>query len=376
MSPFNLAQLVPSLDSGGVERGTIDLANFLSELKFKNHIISNGGKLVNELNSKFVIHKKLPVNTKNILKFIFIAKSIESYIKLNKINILHVRSRSPSWIVNFINSKNIKTIGSYHNVYGGNSFFKKIYNKNLSNMDYVLAISNYVKDSIVKKYNIDNSKITVINRGIDEKFLNKPINENKKLNFIDKLNIDINKKIMLYPGRITDWKGQLKFISNFKKIKRTDTVLYFVGDTKNISHVKSLNEKIKKERLSDQCKIVGKLDKEDLKIFYSISNLVLSLSIRPEGFGRTISETILMKKPLLAFNHGGAKEQLEGISPLYSCDPLNYDELSEKINKILNCSEENLVSIQDTALNIINKKYTKDIMVNNYKNFYEKISSQ
>ncbi len=376
MSPFNLAQLVPSLDSGGVERGTIDLANFLSELKFKNHIISNGGKLVNELNSKFVIHKKLPVNTKNILKFIFIAKSIESYIKLNKINILHVRSRSPSWIVNFINNKNIKTIGSYHNVYGGNSFFKKIYNKNLSNMDYVLAISNYVKDSIVKKYNIDNSKITVINRGIDEKFLNKPINENKKLNFIDKLNIDINKKIMLYPGRITDWKGQLKFISNFKKIKRTDTVLYFVGDTKNISHVKSLNEKIKKERLSDQCKIVGKLDKEDLKIFYSISNLVLSLSIRPEGFGRTISETILMKKPLLAFNHGGAKEQLEGISPLYSCDPLNYDELSEKINKILNCSEENLVSIQDTALNIINKKYTKDIMVNNYKNFYEKISSQ
>ena len=376
MSPFNLAQLVPSLDSGGVERGTIDLANFLSELKFKNHIISNGGKLVNELNSKFVIHKKLPVNTKNILKFIFIAKSIESYIKLNKINILHVRSRSPSWIVNFINNKNIKTIGSFHNVYGGNSFFKKIYNKNLSNMDYVLAISNYVKDSIVKKYNIDNSKITVINRGIDEKFLNKPINENNRLNFIDKLNIDTNKKIILYPGRITDWKGQLKFISNFKKINRTDTVLYFVGDTKNTSHVKSLNEKIKKERLSDQCKIIGKLDKEDLKIFYSISNLVLSLSIRPEGFGRTISETILMKKPLLAFNHGGAKEQLEGISPMYSCDPFNYDELSEKINKILNCSEENLVSIQDTALNIINKKYTKDIMVNNYKKFYEKISTQ
>ena len=376
MSPFNLAQLVPSLDSGGVERGTIDLANFLSELKFKNHIISNGGKLVNELNSKFVIHKKLPVNTKNILKFIFIAKSIESYIKLNKINILHVRSRSPSWIVNFINNKNIKTIGSFHNVYGGNSFFKKIYNKNLSNMDYVLAISNYVKDSIVKKYNIDNSKITVINRGIDEKFLNKPINENNRLNFIDKLNIDTNKKIILYPGRITDWKGQLSFITNFKKINRTDAVLYFVGDTKNISHVKSLNEKIKKERLSDQCKIVGKLDKEDLKIFYSISNLVLSLSIRPEGFGRTISETILMKKPLLAFNHGGAKEQLEGISPMYSCDPLNYDELSEKINKILNCSEENLLSIQDKALNIINKKYTKDIMVNNYKKFYEKISSQ
>ena len=35
MSSFNLVQIVPSLDSGGVERGTIDVANFLAEKKNK-----------------------------------------------------------------------------------------------------------------------------------------------------------------------------------------------------------------------------------------------------------------------------------------------------------------------------------------------------
>ena len=35
MSSFNLVQIVPSLDSGGVERGTIDVANFLAEKKYR-----------------------------------------------------------------------------------------------------------------------------------------------------------------------------------------------------------------------------------------------------------------------------------------------------------------------------------------------------
>ena len=109
---------------------------------------------------------------------------------------------------------------------------------------------------------------------------------------------------------------------------------------------------------------------------YSISNLVLSAPLRPEGFGRVISESIFLKIPILAFNYGGAKEQLDGISPLYSCKPLDYNELSKKINEILIYSKEKLSSIKDEAYKKINTNYTKDIMVKNYKNFYDEISSK
>ena len=47
----------------------------------------------------------------------------------------------------------IKTIATFHNVYGGSSHLKKMYNKGLSNMDHLVAISDYVKETIVKKYN-------------------------------------------------------------------------------------------------------------------------------------------------------------------------------------------------------------------------------
>ena len=54
MSSFNLVQIVPSLESGGVERGTIDLANFLSQKKLSNHIISNGGRMLKNIDVKDV----------------------------------------------------------------------------------------------------------------------------------------------------------------------------------------------------------------------------------------------------------------------------------------------------------------------------------
>ena len=38
MSSFNVAQILPSLDSGGVERGTIEVANYLSELNLNYEI--------------------------------------------------------------------------------------------------------------------------------------------------------------------------------------------------------------------------------------------------------------------------------------------------------------------------------------------------
>ena len=53
MSSFNVAQILPSLESGGVERGTIEVSDYLSELKISNNVISNGGRLEAELNKNF-----------------------------------------------------------------------------------------------------------------------------------------------------------------------------------------------------------------------------------------------------------------------------------------------------------------------------------
>ena len=81
MSSFNLVQIVPSLDSGGVERGTVDVANFLAEKKIQNFIITSGGKMIKELDKNFTHVHQLPVATKNFFSYPLIARKINQFIK-------------------------------------------------------------------------------------------------------------------------------------------------------------------------------------------------------------------------------------------------------------------------------------------------------
>ncbi|MDC0058182.1 glycosyltransferase, partial [Pelagibacteraceae bacterium] len=249
MSSFNLVQIVPTLDSGGVERGTVDVANFLAEKKIQNFIITSGGKMTKELDDNFTYVHKLPVDSKNFFSYPLIARRINQFIKVNNINIVHVRSRGPAWIINLMQKNNIKTISTFHNIYGGNSYLKKIYNKGLSKMDHLVAISEYVKETIVQKYNLTSNNISVINRGIDTEYFNQPLDVTKRDAFVNTHQIDTTKKIILFPARMTSWKGQLEFIDVIKKIDIQNILVLFAGDTKNESYTRLIKDKINKDNL-------------------------------------------------------------------------------------------------------------------------------
>ena len=375
MSSFNLVQIVPSLDSGGVERGTVDVANFLAQKQIKNFIITSGGKMIKELDDNFVHVHQLPVSSKNFFSYPSIARKIYKFIQANNINLVHVRSRGPAWMINFMSKNNIKTISTFHNVYGGNSFFKKIYNKGLSKMDHLIAISEYVKETVIQKYNITNKNISVINRGIDTEYFNQPINNTYKEDFINRHQIDKSKKIILFPARLTRWKGQLEFVDVINKITTENILILFAGDTKNESYTKQLREKINKCNLNNTFKILGRVNQEEMRLLFDISDLSVSLPLRAEGFGRTISESLYSGTPVIAFDYGGAKNQLEHLSDFFKSIPQDYESLPHKIDLLLNLSGNQKMKILQNVKAVIEKNFSKENMVNQYLKFYESSQS-
>ena len=374
MSSFNVVQIIPSLESGGAERGTIDVSNYLSELEINNNIISNGGNLLNETNTNFTNHFKLPVDSKNFITFPFIASRINKLISNKNINIAHVRSRGPAWILRFANTRNIKTISTFHNVYSGTSFLKKYYNKQLANVDRVVAISSYVKNEIVNKYKIDKEKVEVINRGVDVDYYDKKFSDYDIKNFLNKKLINPDKKIILYPARLTNWKGHLEFLDVFKKLNNENYFLFFVGDTKNKSYTQRVQNKINDLNLTNNCKIIGNLNKDDLKIMYYLSSIIVSLPLQPEGFGRIISEALVMRKKILAFNYGGVKDQLNGLDDIYKAEPLVYDNLHIKLQDFVELDNEKFFNLSSNSRDHIINNFSKEQMVKKYFNLYEEIS--
>jgi len=371
MPSFNLAQVIPSLNSGGAERGTVDVANYLASQQIHNTIISSGGTMLKELNSQYVEHFNLSIDSKNPLFFFQLCKQMADYVSSNKINLVHVRSRSPAWIINMIRKKKFKTIATFHNIYGGNFALKKLYNNGLAKMDYLVAISDFVKNKIVDKYNINPDKIKTIYRGIDTDYFTNDINKGDFKELINKFNYLNDKKIILYPGRLTQWKGQLEFLLVAKKLSNKNIIICFAGDDKNISFKERLNKKIKEMNLQETCKIMGHLNMTELKTMYSIADIVLSLPQRPEGFGRTISESLSMKKMLLAFNYGGVKDQLNNLDDIYKVKPLNYIGLENKILKILDLNDEVKNNFINNGREHVKKYFSTKQMVYNYKKFYE-----
>ena len=375
MSSFNLVQIIPSLDSGGVERGTIDVANFLAEKKIQNFIITSRGKMIKELDKNFTNVHQLPVDSKNFFSYPLIARKINQYVKINNINLVHVRSRGPAWMVNLMAKKNVKTIATFHNVYGGNSYLKKMYNKGLSKMDHLVAISEYVKEKIVTKYDLSPNNISVINRGIDTKYFNQPIDVGIKDNIIKSYKIDTAKKIILFPARITSWKGQLEFIDVIKKMDTQNILVLFAGDTKNKSYTKLVRDKIEQNNLKHVCKILGSVNQDEMRSLYQLANLSVSFPLRAEGFGRTISESLYSQTPVLAFDYGGVKNQLANLSDMFKVKPQDFKVLPAKIEKLLSLSEVEKKEALEGVQSVIESNFSKINMVKQYLKLYESFES-
>ncbi len=373
MSSINIAQLLPSLETGGVERGVVDLSNHLSNKRIKNHIISSGGELEKNLNDKYTNHHKLNVRSKNFLLFPLIANQINKLLKKYKINILHTRSRGPAWMVNLIRNKKFKTVSTFHNVYNGSSFIKKTYNKGLAQMDYIVANSNFVKEEIKEKYSLWNKEIKVIPRGVDIDFFKTRQRYDDIDQFKYKIEFEKNKKIIFFPGRITSWKGQKEFLKVMMRLQNDNYFFYFAGGETNKRYYQELKNEIRVNKLDNICKVLGNLNSLEFRCLLDLSHIVLSLPTSPEGFGRIVSEALSMNKVVFGFDYGGVRDQLKDLDPLFRIKPYDYDEIFLKIKQLENFSKNEINNLTKDTREHVKNNFSLKNMLENYENLYQSI---
>ena len=139
---MKVLQILPQLNIGGVERGTLDLSKALIEQGHESFVISGGGILVDELIRSGAKHYEIPVHIKS-LRTLSLAKNLSKTISFIDPDIVHVRSRMPAW-VSFRAFKMLQKkpllISTFHGLY---SF--PIYSKVMSFVDHSIAISKTVE---------------------------------------------------------------------------------------------------------------------------------------------------------------------------------------------------------------------------------------
>ena len=365
---LTIAQIIPSLNSGGVERGVIDISNFLQKQGFKAIIISSGGKMVEQIDDKNITFIKLDVKSKNPFKIIFNIRKLQKIIKEYKIDILHVRSRAPM-ISAYFACKNsaTKLISTIHGPYSINkSKLKRFYNSFMLKSDHVIAVSNFIKDYIKNNYPkyfsiIKDNKLTVICRGVDLDYFNpQNISEERCQNLKKEWKIKDNKKPVIFmPGRFTFWKGHEFLIDALKNVK-DDFLCIMAGSSHGHEEYKEkLMVKINNLNLNTKIKIVDNC--KDMPAAYKICKFVISPSIIAEAFGRIAIESQACQKAIIATNIGGFLETIIDNKTGFFVDPQNTDHLQEKISLLLNYDQKSLEEIgkngrENVINNFCNKK--------------------
>ncbi len=366
-------QVLPALNSGGVERGTLEMADYLVKNNWKSVVISSGGKLENRLTRNGSTHITLPVHTKNPFRWSKLKSDIEKVFLKQKPNIIHVRSRVPAWTAGKVAIKmKIPLVSTIHGSYEANSFIKKFYNSASVKADKIIAISNYVRDNILKNNPEKKSLVEVIHRGADiEMFNPENIPKSRIIQMSEMFQLPDDSKILMMPARPSTWKGHEILIKAFSKINNEKLICIMPGSDDNGHYVANLINVAKKYNVLGKILFLPFLD--DLPAAYMLADVVVVPSLKPEPFGRVLIEAQAMGRPVVAFNHGGAIESIINNSTGILVEPKNEKELGFAIEKLINISTTQRNKMAKISRNHIVKNFSLDKMTNKTLDLYMKL---
>jgi glycosyltransferase involved in cell wall biosynthesis len=334
---MKVIQVLPELNSGGVERGTLEVGKYLVEQGHESLVISHGGRLVEQLESEGSRHITLPVHKKR-LRSLKQVKVLRKLFQQERPDIIHLRSRLPAWLAWLAWRKmdpktRPRLVTTVHGMYSVN-FYSKI----MTRGEAVICVSNSVKDYVLKNYpDVPAEKLRVIHRGVDPQQF--PYGFQPQADWLKKWQADYpqleGKFVITLPGRITRWKGPLDFIQVVAKLKKQGIPIHglLVGEPhpKKLDFLKEVKAEIQGAGLEQDITLVG--HRSDLREVMAVSDVVISCSTDPEAFGRVTLEALAIGKPVTGYAHGGVAEQLQALLPEGKIPPHNIQQLEERLNE-------------------------------------------
>ena len=316
---MKVVQVLPDLNGGGVERGTLEVAEALVAAGHESLVISAGGEMVAELEAAGSRHIQWDLGRKSLLTLRHIA-AVRQWLKQEKPDIIHLRSRMPAWIVwlawrGLPYGARPHLVTTVHGLYSV-SWYSEIMCKG----ERVIAVSDTVKAYIARNYpRTDSQRVVRIFRGVDPDafpFGYKASETWGEAWFAQYPQLR-GKVVLTLPGRLTRLKGHHVFIDLIHRMKAQGTNVcgLIVGgeDPKRKAYAQELAEKVAALGLVDDVIFTGA--RKDIKEIYSISDMVLSLSTKPESFGRTVLESLRLGVPTVGYDHGGVGEILSEMFP-------------------------------------------------------------
>ena len=357
---MNILQILPELNVGGVETGTVDFAKYLVEHGHRSIVVSSGGALVADLEQSGSKHYQLPADQKSLWTFLRCLKELEKIIRQEKVDIVHARSRVPAWIA-FFACRRSKTafVTTCHGYYSA-QFFSRV----MGWGKLVIAISEVIGRHMVHTFGTPPENIRLIPRSVDI----------KKFDVPRKVSKGKSEFIITIVGRITPLKGHDYFLKAMAQVVRfmPFVKVWVVGDAPASKQVykEDLQVLVKRLGLTAHVEFLG--NRRDVPQILAQTDVLVLSTVTQEAFGRVILEAQAAGVVVVATKVGGVVEIIEHEKTGLLVTPKDPEAMAQAVMRVLKDRKLADEMIKE-ARKKLESKYTVQQMAESTLRVYEEV---
>jgi glycosyltransferase involved in cell wall biosynthesis len=351
-------QVLPALESGGVERGTVEITQAIVQAGGTALVASAGGRMVPQIERAGGQHVVMNLMTKDPVSIWLNTWPIARLIARAGIGLVHARSRAPAWSAYWAARRaDVPFVTTWHGVYAENLPFKRRYNNVMASGERVIAISHFVARRLAA-LGVDESRIRIIPRGVDPALFDPARVSGDRVHRLSQAwRLPPGAPVIMLPGRLTRWKGAEWLLRAVACLPQRDVFCVLVGDGR-------LGPKL--EQLADSLGLAGRIRLaghcEDMPAALMLADIVVCPSLKPEPFGRTVIEAQAMGRPVIAANHGGAAETIIDGETGWRVTPGDLTALAELLSYTLALSAGDRAELGAAARASVMAHYTTAAM--------------
>lgn len=358
-----IMQIVPALNSGGVEQGVIDINAAIVRAGGVSIVVSAGGLRVHEITKAGGLHIALPVHSKNPITIFANASRLRRLIRQYNVDVVHACSRAPAWsAARAVRGTRARFVTSCHSAHKISGNLKRFYNSSIAGGERVITVSHFLADYLEKNYSVDPNIIRVIHRGVAlEKYHPNSVTPDRLIGIAQKMRIPDGASVVMMPGRLSRIKGHMFMLDAIAALQRRDLFCLFVGsDIGNQEYRKELERHIAARDLGGSVRIVT--DCNDMPAAYMIATVVVSPSLVPEGFGRVPIEAQAMGRPVIATDHGGTRETILRDETGWLVPPGDVGALTRALKEALDLDARGRAALATRAMTHVAEHFTNEQM--------------
>lgn len=335
-----IVQLLPALESGGVERSTLEISQALVEAGHRAVVVSAGGRLVPALEAAGAEHLSLDIGRKSLLTLRHV-RTLRAWLAREKVDLVHARSRLPAWVATLA----LRGLPVHQRprlvttVHGLNSPSR--YSRVMTSGERVICVSATVRGYVLQHYpEVDPARLRVIPRGIAPASFPRVASSDRDARewAVAQGGAPAGKgPLLLLPGRGTRLKGHSDALQLLSALRAqgADARLWLpgareAGRERYISELEALAHSFGVAQA-----VAFTAPTASISRAYAASDLVLQLSRKPEAFGRTVLEALATGRPVLGWAHGGVGELLDELQREGAVRPFDLTALADTARALL-----------------------------------------